>query len=110
MKKIIELLISSPDFLGDDDQLTVDTISLVETPAIGYTWLAFEDEDGDDVEMVNGIIELLNKVENIDNRKQMAKDVIKDFINDDIDFNIVNFLEQIGLHKMILLVSQKSLV
>ena len=97
MKKIIELLISSPDFLGDDDQLTVDTISLVETPAIGYTWLAFEDEDGDDVEMVNGIIELLNKVENIDNRKQMAKDVIKDFINDDIDFNIVNFLEQIGL-------------
>tara|TARA_R110000796_G_scaffold33764_4_gene87332 strand:- start:559 stop:1842 length:1284 start_codon:yes stop_codon:yes gene_type:complete len=97
MKKIIELLISSPDFLGDDDQLTVDTISLVETPAIGYTWLAFEDEDGDDVEMVNGIIELLNKVENIDNRKQMAKDVIKDFINDDIDFNVVDFLEQIGL-------------
>ena len=46
MKKIVELLISSPDFLGDDDQLTVDTISLVETPAIGYTWLAFkEDED-----------------------------------------------------------------
>ena len=97
MKKIVELLISSPDFLGDDDQLTVDTISLVETPAIGYTWLAFEDEDGDDVEMVNGIIELLNKVENIDNRKQMAKDVIKDFINDDIDFNVVDFLEQIGL-------------
>ncbi len=46
MKKIIELLISSPDFLGDDDQLSVDTISLVETPAIGYTWLAFgEDEE-----------------------------------------------------------------
>ena len=97
MKKIIELLISSPDFLGDDDQLSVDTISLVETPAIGYTWLAFGEEDGDDVEMVNGIIELLNKVENIDNRKQMAKDVIKDFVNDDIDFNIVDFLEQIGL-------------
>ena len=48
MKKIIELLISSPNFLDDDNQLAVDTISLVETPAIGYTWLAFQEEDEDE--------------------------------------------------------------
>ena len=95
MKKIIELLIKHPDF-EEDDLLYVDTVSLVQTPAIGYTWMAFQGED-DDVEMVNGIVELLNKVENIDNRKEMAKGVIKDFIAEEVDFDIVDFMTRVGL-------------
>lgn len=43
MKKIVELLINNPDFEGED-LLGVDILSLVENPAIGYTWMAFNDE------------------------------------------------------------------
>ena len=43
MKKIVELLISDP--LLDIEELGVDVVSLVETPAIGYTWMAFNHEE-----------------------------------------------------------------
>ena len=43
MKKIVELLIKDANFESDD--LGVDVVSLVETPAIGYTWLAFGQEE-----------------------------------------------------------------
>ena len=42
MKKIVELLIKDANF--ESDELGVDTVSLVSTPAIGYTWLAFNHE------------------------------------------------------------------
>ena len=55
------------------------------------------DYEDDDREMVEGIIELLNKVNDIENRKLMAKDVIKDFARDGIVYNYDEFLMRIGL-------------
>lgn len=43
MKKIVELLIKNPDF--ESDELGVDVVSLVETPAIGYTWQMFAEQE-----------------------------------------------------------------
>ena len=92
MKKIVELLIGADNF--DSDELGVDVVSLVASPAIGYTWMAFSEEDN---EMVKGIIELLNKVEDIDNRKQMAKDAIDDFIKEGVQFDLADFMSKVGL-------------
>ena len=99
--KIIELLIDFDDLEMDDTG--VELMSLVETPAIGVSWQAFAKqvfEEADDIEMVDGIIELLNKVEDIVNRKIMAQDVIEDFQRDNIDYDKERFLEMIGLHEM----------
>jgi hypothetical protein len=43
MKKIVELLINH-DLLEDDNLTGVDTVSLVDNPAIGYEWFAFNAE------------------------------------------------------------------
>ena len=53
--------------------------------------------DNEDYEMVEGIIELLNQVDDIENRKEMAKQVIKDFARDGVSYDYVNFLSRIGL-------------
>ena len=99
--KIIELLI---DWDNEDiDDVGVEIMSLVDTPAIGVSWQAFAKQafdEADDIEMVDGIIELLNKVEDIENRKKMAQDVLEDFEGDNIDYNKERFLELIGLHQM----------
>ena len=42
MKKIVELKISTEDF--ESEELGVDVVSLVETPAIGFNWLAFGEQ------------------------------------------------------------------
>jgi len=56
-----------------------------------------ETNDRDDYEMVEGIIEILNKVNDIENRKEMAKDIIRDFARDGVEYNMDNFLTRIGL-------------
>jgi hypothetical protein len=50
----------------------------------------------DDAEMVNGIIDLLNQVENIDNRRQMAIDVLKGFKTDGVIYDLDDFVTKIG--------------
>ena len=47
MKKIVELLIGTEEF--SSEELGVDVVSLVETPAIGYKWMAFNAETFEDV-------------------------------------------------------------
>ena len=99
--KIIELLI---DFDNEEvEDVGVDIMSLVDTPAIGVSWQAFARQsfdEAEDIEMVDGIIELLNKVEDIQNRIKMTQDVIEDFRLNNIDYNKERFLELIGLHEM----------
>jgi len=51
----------------------------------------------EDQDMIDGIVDLLLQVEDIENRALMAIQVLKDFENDDIDYDFDVFLERIGL-------------
>lgn len=49
----------------------------------------------EDKEMVDGVIDLLKKVQDPQNRQDIAVSIIKDFIDEGVDFDLDNFLEQI---------------
>jgi len=51
----------------------------------------------EDEGMIEGIIELLNQVEDIENRAKMAIDVLKDFEDEGVIYDYELFLERIGL-------------
>ena len=50
--------------------------------------------------MIDGIVELLNQVDDIENRKEMAKSSMEAFIEDEIEYDQDDFLRRIGLHLM----------
>lgn len=52
-----------------------------------------EIEEDDDREMVEGIADILRQVKDKDNRKQIAKKMVEDFEEEDVDYNLDNFLE-----------------
>ena len=54
-------------------------------------------EDNNDKEMVDGIVELLIKVEDIDNRKEMVIDTIKDFAIEGVKYDLDDFLQRVGV-------------
>tara|TARA_R110001592_G_scaffold42912_1_gene139287 strand:- start:7062 stop:8402 length:1341 start_codon:yes stop_codon:yes gene_type:complete len=95
MKKIVELLIDWDNLEFDD--LGVDVMSIVDSPAIGIDFLAFSEVNDD---MIDGIVDLLNQVEDIDNRIAMAKESIDSFVRDEIEYDKEDFLRRIGLHEM----------
>ena len=51
-------------------------------------------------EMVDGIVDMLNQVKDIDNRRDMALDRIEDFKKEGIVFDYNEFLERCGLEPM----------
>lgn len=51
----------------------------------------------DEVEMVNGIVDMLKQVKDITNRKQMALDRLKDFQKNNIKVDGKEFLNRCGL-------------
>ena len=53
--------------------------------------------ENDDKEMVDGIVELLVKVEDLENRKQMVIDTIKDFAEQGVVYNLDDFLSRVGV-------------
>ena len=54
----------------------------------------------DQKEMVDGIVDMLNQVKDIDNRRDMALDRIEDFKKEGIVFDYNQFLERCGLEPM----------
>ena len=46
---------------------------------------------GNDYQMVSGIIDILKKVKDVDNRMDIAKDMIEQFKREDIKFDYENF-------------------
>lgn len=58
------------------------------------------EEDDDDREMVEGIADILRQVKDKDNRKQIAKKMVEDFEDEDVDYNLDNFLEASRLMQM----------
>jgi hypothetical protein len=51
-------------------------------------------------EMIDGIVEMLVQVKDIDNRKQMALDRLRDFKKEGIEVNADEFMERCGLGEM----------
>lgn len=60
----------------------------------------FINEAGRDTEMVDGIVDLLLKVDDIDNRKEMAIETIADFDTEGVEYNKGEFLSKIGLSEL----------
>ena len=88
---------SQDDYLGRCiPQLISEGYDQETAAAICYS--SFEEVERNDKEMVDGIIDLLNKVESLDNRMSMAQDVVKDFKEEGIQFDIVDFMNRIGFH------------
>jgi hypothetical protein len=50
-----------------------------------------------DKEMVDGIIDILNQVKDIENRKSIAKNMISQFEREDVEYDHDKFMESIGL-------------
>jgi hypothetical protein len=50
---------------------------------------------GNDYQMVSGIIDILNKVKDKENRMEIAKDMISQFKREDINFDYDKFLDSI---------------
>ena len=50
---------------------------------------------GNDYQMVSGIIDILKKVKDKENRMEIAKDMISQFKREDIKFDYNNFLDSI---------------
>ena len=50
---------------------------------------------GNDYQMVSGIIDILKKVKDKENRMEIAKDMISQFKREDIKFDYDNFLDSI---------------
>lgn len=59
-------------------------------------WEKFATDYLKDKEMVDGIIELLQQVEDLDNRRQMAIDVLNGFQTDGIVYDLSDFVVKIG--------------
>lgn len=54
-----------------------------------------EEIKGNDYQMVSGIIDILKKVKDVDNRMEIAKDMISQFKEENIKFDYDNFLDSI---------------
>ena len=88
---------SESDYIGRCiPQLISEGYDQDQAAAICYA--GFEEVANNDKEMVDGIIELLNKVEDLDNRLRMAKDVVKAFEEDGVTFDLVDFMNRVGFH------------
>lgn len=60
--------------------------------------IILEDVQPHQKEMIDGVVDMLNQVKDIDNRKEMALDRLRDFKKDNINVNPKEFLERCGLN------------
>lgn len=74
---------------GGDDLYICHECGHNNTPILG---------EGKDDDMVYGIIDLLLKVEDIKNRKEMALSAIADFDAEGIEYNRQEFLDKIKIY------------
>jgi len=119
IKKIVELEIDLDNL--ELEEMGVQVVSFVEEPAIEVDFMAFNSEEFDydpssltpyrdqddelkpkqnfserDIEMVDGIIDILSQVEDLDNRMAMAHDAIRDLAAQGVDFDTKDFMNRIG--------------
>ncbi len=59
--------------------------------------ILLEEEQPHQKEMIDGVVDMLNQVKDIDNRKEMAMDRLKDFKQSKIEINPKEFMARVGL-------------
>jgi hypothetical protein len=59
--------------------------------------IILEEVDSDQKEMIDGVVDMLNQVKDINNRKEMALDRLRDFKKNNIKINPKEFLARCGL-------------
>lgn len=59
--------------------------------------ILLEEEQPHQKEMIDGVVDMLNQVKDIDNRKEMALDRLKDFKQSKIDVDPKQFMTRVGL-------------
>lgn len=59
-----------------------------------------EGGESNDKEMVDGIANILSQVEDMNNRKQIARNMLTDFRNEDVSFNYQDFLNNSGIPEL----------
>lgn len=59
--------------------------------------ILLEDTQSDEKEMIDGIVDMLNQVKDVNNRKEMALDRLKDFQQSRIEINPKEFMARVGL-------------
>ncbi len=59
--------------------------------------IILDDVQPDEKEMVDGIVDMLTQVKDVDNRKEMALDRLKDFKQSKIDVDPKQFMSRVGL-------------
>ena len=88
---------SEDDYLGRCiPQLISEGYEQDQATAICYA--GFGLEYNPDKEMIDGIVDLLNKVEDLDNRLAMARETVKGFENDGVVFDLIDFMNRVGFH------------
>jgi len=81
-------------------KLNSDTMGDAIKYKSGFTEEKTEDESNNNQkEMVDGIIEIVKKVKNLENRKTIANDMIKKFKKENIKIDFNNFLKSCGIIK-----------
>jgi hypothetical protein len=53
-----------------------------------------------DIEMVEGIADILSQVDDMSNRKRIAKNMLSDFENEGVNYNYLNFLQESGIPEL----------
>jgi hypothetical protein len=51
----------------------------------------------EDIEMVDGIVELILKIEDLENRKEIVIDTLRDFAEEGVQFDLNLFLQRVGV-------------
>lgn len=59
-----------------------------------------EGGESNDKEMIDGIADILSQVEDMNNRKKIARNMLTDFRNEDVSFNYQDFLANSGLPEL----------
>ena len=52
----------------------------------------------EDIEMVDGIVELILKIEDLENRKEIVIDTLRDFAEEGVQFDLDLFLQRVGVN------------
>lgn len=68
-----------------------EEVSVVQEPNVGMSKI------GEDKEMVDGIVELLLKVEDLENRREMVLDTLRDFDEEGVVYDLEDFLKRVGV-------------
>jgi hypothetical protein len=95
---------SESDFVSrcmGDTQMIGEFPDEEQRAAVCYSYYKEKMEvDNDDYEMVEGVIDLLLQVEDLENRKEIARQVINDFANEGGEYDLEQFLSRLGLSEM----------